>query len=164
MQVWHKLQQKSFCLYIPWKLTIKGTVFIKNRHFFIQEKFNKLMYGINTVIKCGIWQPVKFQLVSRFWTGSIMKWFFYRIFELMLAIKMKSSNPFSAKQNCSRWILIFWSCLSEKISLVIWHELYFVSIQFKWNAKSYFLWKIQQQKIKILFAAVMISDKCFNPL
>ena len=37
---------------------------------FIQERFNKLIYGINTIIKYGIWQPVKFQFVSRFWTGS----------------------------------------------------------------------------------------------
>ena len=43
---------------------------------FIQERFNKLIYGINTIIKCGIWQPVKFQLVSCFWTGSKLKWFF----------------------------------------------------------------------------------------
>ena len=26
----------------------------KNRLFFIQERFNKLIYGINTIIKCGI--------------------------------------------------------------------------------------------------------------
>ena len=38
---------------------------------FIQERFNKLLYAINTIIKCGIWQPVKFQLVSRFWTGTL---------------------------------------------------------------------------------------------
>ena len=24
------------------------------------------MYGINTIIKCGIWQPIKFQLVFHF--------------------------------------------------------------------------------------------------
>ena len=35
------------------------------------------MYGIITIIKCGIWQPVKFQLVSRFWNEII----FYRISE-----------------------------------------------------------------------------------
>ena len=38
---------------------------------FDQKMLNKLMYGINTIIKCGIWQPVKFQLVSHLWTGSI---------------------------------------------------------------------------------------------
>ena len=32
----------------------------------IQERFNKLIYGINMIIKCGILQPVKFQLVSHF--------------------------------------------------------------------------------------------------
>ena len=35
-----------------------------------------MVHCINTVIKCGIWQPVKFQLVSRSWIGSKMKWFF----------------------------------------------------------------------------------------
>ena len=38
--------------------------------FFIQKRFNKFIYGINTIIKCGAWQPVKFQLVSRSWTMS----------------------------------------------------------------------------------------------
>ena len=32
-------------------------------------RFNKYIYGINTIIKCGIWQPAKFQLISWFWTG-----------------------------------------------------------------------------------------------
>ena len=45
--------------------TFKGSIFLKNRHFIIQEKFNKLIYGINTIIKCGFWQHVKFQFVSR---------------------------------------------------------------------------------------------------
>ena len=39
---------------------------------FIQERFNKLIYGMNTIIKCGTWQPVKFQLVSRSWLDQ--KW------------------------------------------------------------------------------------------
>ena len=42
----------------------------------IQERFYKLTYDINTIIKCGIWQPVKYQLVSLSWTVSKMKWFF----------------------------------------------------------------------------------------
>ena len=37
----------------------------------IQERFNKLIYGINTIIKCGTWQPVKFQLVSRSWNEMV---------------------------------------------------------------------------------------------
>ena len=48
-----------------------------------KKKINKLIYGINSFKKCCIWQPVKFQLVSRSWTGSKMKWF-YCISELML--------------------------------------------------------------------------------
>ena len=57
-------------------LLIKESTFIKNRHFFfIQDRFDKLISSINTIIKC-ILQPVKFQLVCRFWTGSKMKWLF----------------------------------------------------------------------------------------
>ena len=41
-------------------------IFLKTEFFFIQERFNKLIYSINTIIKCGIGQPVKFQLASRF--------------------------------------------------------------------------------------------------
>ena len=33
---------------------IKGSIFFKNRHFIIQERFNKLIYGIITIIKYGI--------------------------------------------------------------------------------------------------------------
>ena len=43
---------------------LKGSIFLKNTHIIIQERFNKLIYGINTITKCGTWQPVKFQLVS----------------------------------------------------------------------------------------------------
>ena len=42
----------------------KGCIFLKNRHFVIQERFEKLTYGINTIIKCGTWQPVKIQIDS----------------------------------------------------------------------------------------------------
>ena len=38
------------------------------------------MYGINTIIKRGIWQPVQFQSVSRSWNEMS----FYRISVLML--------------------------------------------------------------------------------
>ena len=54
----------------------------KNRHFIIRERFNKLIYDINTIIKCGTWQPVQFQFSLTF-----LKWndvIFYRISELML--------------------------------------------------------------------------------
>ena len=36
---------------------------------FIQERFNKFIYDINTILKCGISRAVKIQLVSWFWTG-----------------------------------------------------------------------------------------------
>ena len=32
----------------------------KKRHFFIKDRFNKLIYGINTIIECDTWQPAKF--------------------------------------------------------------------------------------------------------
>ena len=32
---------------------LKATYSSKRRHFIIQERFNKLIYGINTIIKCG---------------------------------------------------------------------------------------------------------------
>ena len=32
---------------------VKGPIFLKNRHFIIQKRSNKLIYGINTIIKCG---------------------------------------------------------------------------------------------------------------
>ena len=32
---------------------IKGSIFLKNRHSIIQERFNKLICSINTIIKCG---------------------------------------------------------------------------------------------------------------
>ena len=35
------------------KVGFKGTISLKNRHFIVQERFNKLIHGINTIIKCG---------------------------------------------------------------------------------------------------------------
>ena len=59
---------------------VKGSIFLKNRHFIIQERVNKLIYGTNTIINCGFWQPVKFQLVSR----SLNEMIFYCISELTI--------------------------------------------------------------------------------
>ena len=67
---------------------VKGSIFLKNRHFIIQEKFNKLIYGINTIIKCGTWQPVNFQLASCSWNEMI----FYHISQLMLPILIQRYN------------------------------------------------------------------------
>ena len=36
-----------------WSQYVKDSIFLKN-DFIIQERFNKLIYGINTIIKCGI--------------------------------------------------------------------------------------------------------------
>ena len=65
---------------------LEGFNFPQNRHFvFIQERFNKLVYSINMIIKSGILHPVKFQLVTHVWTGSNNEMIFYRISKLMLA-------------------------------------------------------------------------------
>ena len=34
-------------------MSLRGSIILKNRHFISQERFNKLIYGINTIIKCG---------------------------------------------------------------------------------------------------------------
>ena len=86
--VWKEVLQNvlwspATCMYIAviWRVSIKPSLWasfpyrLKNRHFNIQGGFNKLIYRIYTIIKCGTWQPVKFQLVSHSWTGSKMKWF-----------------------------------------------------------------------------------------
>ena len=53
------------------------------------------MYGINTIINCGIWQPVKFQSVSRFlnWIKNELIFLSYLwINELMLPNFQISQN------------------------------------------------------------------------
>ena len=35
------------------EILIKGSIFLKNRHFIIQKRFNKLIYDINTITKYG---------------------------------------------------------------------------------------------------------------
>ena len=35
------------------EFVIKGSIFLKIDGFFIQERFDKLIYGINTTLKCG---------------------------------------------------------------------------------------------------------------
>ena len=57
-------------VYISFNI-VKGSIFLKNRHFIIQERFNKLIYGITTTMKYGTWQPVKLQFVSRSWNEMI---------------------------------------------------------------------------------------------
>ena len=56
---------------------LKGTIFLKNRHFFYPRKIWQIDKYFLYDHKCGIWQPVKFQLVSGFWTGSKMYFFFF---------------------------------------------------------------------------------------
>ena len=59
-----RLKESSLFIDIFYSV-FKGSILRKIDIFIIQEMFNKLTYGINTIIKCGIGQPVKFQLVSR---------------------------------------------------------------------------------------------------
>ena len=67
-------------VFVKWPY-LKGSIFLKNRYFIIQERFNKLIYIINTIIKCDIWQPVKFQLIS---SSSNEMMFVYLLSEYML--------------------------------------------------------------------------------
>ena len=77
---WLIIESKSVdqhCVYITfYSFTALKAPYPSKIGIFLQERFNKLIYSINTIIKCSIKQPVKFQLVSRFWTESKMKWFF----------------------------------------------------------------------------------------
>ena len=45
--------EKSSRLRVNLVNDFKGSIFLKNRHFIIQGRFNKMIYGINTIIKCG---------------------------------------------------------------------------------------------------------------
>ena len=84
---------------------VKGFIFLKNRQLFIPDWFNRLMYSINTIIKCGTWQLVKFQLVTRFWIWSKKGMTFYRISELMLAtlIQRYYKKIISFQEQETRW-------------------------------------------------------------
>ena len=65
------------CSFIISRLNLKGSIFLKNRRFIIQERLNKLIYGTNTIIKCGTCK-ISVSL-------SFMKWNnFYRISKFML--------------------------------------------------------------------------------
>ena len=88
---------------------VKGSIFLKNRHFIIQESFNQMTYGISIIIKCGTWQPVKIQLVSRSWNEMI----FYRISELTLPTLIQRYDKKSFQ---------FWSS-SKMTDLLKFHRL-----------------------------------------
>ena len=68
---------------------VKDSIFLKNSKIdLILSKKGLINWYIRVVliIKCGIWQPVKFQLISHFLNWIKTKMIFSRIFELMLAI------------------------------------------------------------------------------
>ena len=48
-------QSNVYAFFTKITLMFKDSIFLKNRHFIIQEGFDKLIYGINTmiIIKCG---------------------------------------------------------------------------------------------------------------
>ena len=74
---------------------IKGSMFLKNRHFIFQERVNKLLYGINTIIKCGTWQPcwtVNFSF-RKFHTHK-KNWYQYVTFAQMWNLRMVNFDKF----------------------------------------------------------------------
>ena len=96
----HKQMTKQTTIVVIGSLRVKGSIFLKNRHILSnnsQINWHTSVYSINTIRKSCIWQHVKFYLVSYFWNGSKMKWFFYRISELMLAIRYDKKNYFISR-------------------------------------------------------------------
>ena len=53
-----------------YKIALKAPYSSKTDILFSKKRFNKLIYDINTIIKYGTWQPVKFQFNSL----SFLKW------------------------------------------------------------------------------------------
>ena len=126
----------------------KGSIFLKNRHFIIQERFNKLIYGINTIIKCGTWQPVKFQLVSGSWNEMIL----YHISELMLPTSIqrynKKSFHFDPDQNQEmNWNFTGFQMPHFMILLLLYINLLNIS----WIKNAYFwgIWSLKENVPKI---------------
>ena len=62
----------GFVLCALFCLCFKGSIFLKSTHFFIQELFTELIYDIKMIVKCGILQLVKFQLVVFFITKTCL--------------------------------------------------------------------------------------------
>ena len=69
-----------------WRITHKllGSAFLKKWHFVIKERFNYLIYGVNTIIKCGAWHSVKFRLVTHSWNEMLFFSLNHCISELIL--------------------------------------------------------------------------------
>ena len=59
---------------------LKGSNFLKYRHFFSQVRFNKFIFCINTIINGAIRQTVKFQLAFVFELDQ--KWYDFFIVSL----------------------------------------------------------------------------------
>ena len=81
-----KGDQHYIGMFSRWKAPYSSKIDI----FFIQERFNKLIESINTIIKCGILQPLKFQLSLSYliWINNEM--IFYCVSELILATLIQS--------------------------------------------------------------------------
>ena len=74
---------------------VKGSIFLKNRHFIIQERFNKLICGINTIIKFGSFYDHinTIQYINLLNLSWIKKCLFLR--------NMEPLNPNTINQFCS---------------------------------------------------------------
>ena len=60
-QVYHIYMLIGFVSGQKFTILLLKVPYSSEKNTLIQEKFNKLIYSINTIKKCGIWQPVKFQ-------------------------------------------------------------------------------------------------------
>ena len=74
----------TFCFFKVFSHYYKDKIFLKNKHFIIQERCNKLIYGINTIINLASDSLKKYQWVSRSWTGSEIIWLRNKLFRTVL--------------------------------------------------------------------------------
>ena len=61
----HWIYQPPYLIYVKERerereRAVKGIIFVKNTHFTILERFNKLIYVINRIINYGTWQTNDF--------------------------------------------------------------------------------------------------------
>ena len=131
--------------------------------------FNKFIYNINTIIQRGIWQPVKFQLVSRVWIGAKMKWFLSYLWMLAALIQRYDKNSFPFKNERQNWnctgcqVPHFMIVLIPYINLFnfldIWTSIYkksgalksFYSYKkYKWRYPGYFITLKHQQNERLI--------------
>ena len=145
---------------------LKDSIFLKNRHFFLSKKgLIKLIYSIDTIIKCDIWQPVKFQLVSRFWTGSKMKWFlsylWINVGNINSELRYKIISFQEWETNCSFTVCHFYDCINTIYQFMIALIPYIILKPFLDNKMSIFEVYMELLRGMDTFSGVATLSKLF---